>query len=139
MAESTERRGKKNKSLSMTLISKLYRNCSKNRYIFQSRILFFSWTINILPETSYSVLMSISTKKKNYEWKKALFYFCWFDNIHHPGLYKSKNTFWIFGGKKVFFCLEIKKQYPDVGERLIARLLLQQIWTVRVSVVAGFH
>lgn len=69
---------------------------------FSQEFFFFSWTINFLPETSYSVLMSFSTKK-SYEWKKALFYFCWFDNIHHPGLYKSKNTFWIFGGKKFFF------------------------------------
>lgn len=44
-----------------------------------------------------------------------------------------------YSGAKSFFCSEIKKQYPDVGERLIARLLLQQIWTVRVSIVAGFH
>lgn len=35
---------------------------------------FFSWTINFLPETSYSVLMSFSTKK-SYEWKKAFFLF----------------------------------------------------------------
>lgn len=42
--------------------------------------------------------------------KKAWFYFCWFDNIDHPRLNESKNTFWIFRGKKVFFCcLEMKK------------------------------
>lgn len=55
--------------------------------------------------SSWNQLLSFNEylNQKNYEWKKALFYFCWFDNIHHPGLYKSKNTFWIFGGKKFFF------------------------------------
>lgn len=41
---------------------------------FFSQEFFFSWTINILPETSYSVLMSISTKKK-LRMKKSLVLF----------------------------------------------------------------
>lgn len=41
---------------------------------FFSQEFFFSWTINILPETSYSVLMSISTQKITNE-KKPCFIF----------------------------------------------------------------
>lgn len=54
-----------------------YRNCTETvpRIVtFFSQEFFFSWTINILPETSYSVLMSISTKKK-LRMKKSLVLF----------------------------------------------------------------
>lgn len=54
-----------------------YLNCTETvpRIVtFFSQEFFFSWTINILPETSYSVLMSISTKKK-LRMKKSLVLF----------------------------------------------------------------
>lgn len=56
-----------------------YLNCTETvprivTFFSQEFFLFFSWTINILPETSYSVLMSISTKKK-LRMKKSLVLF----------------------------------------------------------------
>lgn len=54
-----------------------YLNCTETvpRIVtFFSQEFFFSWTINILPETSYSVLMSISSKKK-LRMKKSLVLF----------------------------------------------------------------
>lgn len=56
-----------------------YLNCTETvprivTFFSQEFFLFFSWTINFLPETSYSVLMSISTKKK-LRMKKSLVLF----------------------------------------------------------------
>lgn len=56
-----------------------YRNCTETvprivTFFSQQFFFFFSWTINFLPETSYSVLMSISTKKK-LRMKKSLVLF----------------------------------------------------------------
>lgn len=55
-----------------------YLNCTETvpRIVtfWSQQFFFFSWTINILPETSYSVLMSISTKKK-LRMKKSLVLF----------------------------------------------------------------
>lgn len=48
--------------------------------------------------------------------KKAWFYFCWFDNIDHPRLNESKNTFWIFRGKKGFFLFRNEKNIPMMAK-----------------------
>lgn len=108
MAESTERRGKKNKSLSMTLISKLYRNCSKNRYILQSRIFFFQLDNK---HSSWNQLLSFNeylNQKKITNEKKPCFIFV--DLIIFIILvfikakilfeYSGAKRFFLFGNKK---------------------------------------
>lgn len=92
----------------MTLISKLYRNCSKNRYIFQSRIFFFSWTINILPETSYSVFNEYLNQKKLRMEKKPCFIFVDLIILIILVFIKAKILF-EYSGAKSFFLFGNKK------------------------------